>query len=224
MKDCYFASNIDGSSADWGGIVYENSGIVKHCYMSSTGRIYTSKGVGGIVRNNIGASGLVDYCWVAGQLRGRTVGGIVDSLVNGEVRNCFNNSSAIITVTTATSVGGGLVGYVKGGQVNNSYINEITLMRSNNNAVIGGIAGAVTGGTFSYCYSYEDNNAFYGTTTAATYTQCYLVDAPQANVTTASSSDFVTLKNNLNGSGNSNYSTWVQSSNSAAPELSPYQE
>ena len=227
VKDCYFASNIMGSSADWGGIVYENSGIVKHCYLSSTGHIYTSKGVGGIVRNNIGASSLVNYCWVAGPMQGRSVGGIVDSLVAGEVRNCFNYNTAMITVTTATSVGGGLVAYVKGGQVNNSYAKDLTIIRRNPNAVIGGLAGAVTGGTFSYCYSYEDNNVFYGTSTAATYTQCYLVDGSQTGVTTVSSSpasNFTTLKDNLNVSGNSNYSTWVQATANAAPELSAYQE
>ena len=223
VKDCYFAANIMSSSADWGGIVYENSGTVKHCYMSATGHIYTSKGVGGIVRNNIGSS-LVDYCYVAGPLQGRTVGGIVDSLVSGEVRNCFNRNSAMISVTTASGVGGGLVGYVKGGQVNNSYVNEITITRSSNSAVIGGIAGAVTGGSFSYCYSYEDNNNFYGTTTAATYDHCYIVDGTQANILTASSSDFPTLTTNLNSSGNSNYSTWVQADNSSAPELEAYQE
>lgn len=224
VKDCYFASNIMNSNADWGGIVYENSGIVKHCSMNPTGHIYTSKGVGGIVRNNIGASSLVDYCYVSGPLQGHSVGGIVDSLVAGEVRNCFNLNTAMITVTSASSVGGGLVGYVKGGQVNNSYVKDITIIRNNNNAVIGGLAGAVTGGTFSYCYSYESYHVFYGTSTAATYSQCYLVNGSQANITTASSSDFVTLKNNLNGSGNSDYYEWVQSSNSAAPELAPYQE
>ena len=226
VKDCYFSSNIMNSTADWGGIVYENSGTVKHCYLSSTGHIYTSKGVGGIVRNNLGASSLVDYCWIAGPIQGRSVGGIVDSLVNGEVRNCFNRNTAMITVTTATSVGGGIAGYVKGGQVNNSYINDIVIMGRNSNTV-GGIAGAVTGGSFSYCYSYEDNNVFYGTTTTATYSQCYLVDGSQASITTVNSSpasNFATLTTNLNGSGNINYSTWVQSSATAAPELSPYQE
>lgn len=227
VKDCYFASNIMESTADWGGIVYENSGTVKHCYLSATGHIYTSKGVGGIVRNNIGASSLVDYCYVAGPLQGRSVGGIVDSLVAGEVRNCFNRNTAMITVTTASSVGGGLVGYVKGGQVNNSYVNDIAIIRRNNNAVVGGLAGVVTGGSFSYCYSYEDYNVFYGTSTAATYTQCYLVDGTQANITTIGSyptSNFGTLTTNLNGSGNSNYSTWVQASASSAPELAAYQE
>ena len=225
VKDCYFASNIMESTADWGCIVYENSGIVKHCYMSNTGYLYTSKGVGGIVRNNIGASSLVDYCWVAGKLRGRSVGGIVDSLVNGEVRNCFNNNTAMITVTTATSVGGGLVGYVKGGQVNNSYANDIIIMRNNNNAVVGGLAGTVTGGTFSYCYSFEDYNIFYGTSSAATYNHCYLVDGSQANITTVSSSpssNFATLTSNLNSSGNSNYSSWVQPTAADAPVLADY--
>ena len=227
VKDCYFAANITESTADWGGIVYENSGIVKHCYMSATGHIYTSKGVGGIVRNNIGASSLVDYCYVSGPLQGRSVGGIVDSLVAGEVRNCFNSNTAMITVTTASSVGGGLVGYVKGGQVNNSYVKEITLIRRNNNAVIGGLAGAVTGGAFSYCYSYEDYNVFYGTSTTATYDHCYLVDGSQAGVTTVGNyptTNFATLTTNLNGSGNSNYSTWVQPNASSAPELDTYQE
>ena len=74
VKDCYFASNIMNSNADWGGIVYDNSGTVKHCYMSATGQIYTSKSVGGVVRNNIGSSSLVDYCWVAGPPAGQDGG------------------------------------------------------------------------------------------------------------------------------------------------------
>lgn len=192
--------------------------------MSATGQIYTSKSVGGVVRNNIGSSSLVDYCWVAGPLQGRTAGGIVDSLVNGEVRNCFNNNSAMITVTSANSVCGGLVAYVKGGKVNNSYVNEITIIPRNVNAVIGGLAGVVTGGSFSYCYSYEDDNVFYGTTTAATYTQCYLVDGSQANITHVSSnpaSNFATLTSNLNGNP---YHSWVQPSSTSAPVLSPYSE
>ena len=105
-----------------------------------------------------------------------------------------------------------------------SYVNEITIIPRNVNAVIGGLAGVVTGGTFSYCYSYEDFNVFYGTSTAATYTQCYLVDGSQANITSIGSSNFSTLTTNLNGSGNSDYSTWVQPTASSAPVLAPYQE
>ena len=76
----------------------------------------------------------------------------------------------------------------------------------------------------SYCRVNEDDNVFYGTTTAATYTQCYLVDGSQANITHVSSnpaSNFATLTSNLNGNP---YHSWVQPSSTSAPVLSPYSE
>ena len=69
VKDSYYAANITGSTAEWAGICYDNSGTVEHCYLSSTGNIYTTSNIGGIVGINRSGS-TVDYCWVASQMRG----------------------------------------------------------------------------------------------------------------------------------------------------------
>lgn len=184
VRDCYFASDITGSVVDWAGIVYENSGTVEHCELSSTGHIYTSGRVGGIVRINRG--GKVDYCWVNAPLRGSMVGGIVDSLASGKVINCYNSTSAMVTVTTAASIGGGIVGTMTGGSIENSYINDIVIMRQQSNATVGGIVGKATGGTVTNCYSYEAFNHFYGTTSGVTYNYCYIVDGFLSGITNIS--------------------------------------
>lgn len=224
VRDSYFAADITGSTADWAGIVYENSGTVEHCYLSSSGHIYTSKSVGGIVRANI--AGTVDYCWLAGPLRGRTVGGIVDSLVGGQVINSFNSDNAMITVTTATSVGGGLVGYMKGGSIDNSYVDDIMMMKQNESATIGGIIGQATGGSCDNCYSYEDYHLFYGTSSGVTYTHCHLVDGSQSGPVTVNSSAtdaFVTLQGNLNTNKPSGGKGWIGASgNTTPPALEAY--
>ena len=221
VKDCYFASNIMNSNADWGGIVYDNSGTVELCYLSATGHIYTSKSVGGIVRNNL--KGKVNYCWVAGPLRGKNVGGIVDSLVTGQVVNCFNQSSAMLTVTTATSACGGLVAYMKAGSIENSYVKDITITRQNNAAVVGGIAGVVTGGSMNNCYSSESFHTIYGTTARATYTNCYLVGGSQALVTRyAGDRNYVALCSDLNANVTGDYKGWQQNPANTLPILNAY--
>lgn len=183
VLDSYFAADVTGSAVDWGGIVYSNSGTVEHCYLSSTGHIYTTGRVGGIVKTNSGASAKIDYCWLDGQLRGTSAGGIVDSLISGTVINCFNQISAMVSITDAAGVGGGLVGAMTGGSIRNSYVNDIMIMRQNESAIVGGLVGKVTGGSFDNCYSYEGFNHFYGSSSGATYNHCYLVDGSQTGVT-----------------------------------------
>ena len=221
VQDCYFATGISGSNSDWGGIVYDNNGTVKHCYMSATGYIYTSKSVGGIVRNNL--KGQVNYCWVAGPLRGKNVGGIVDSLVTGQVVNCFNQSTAMLTVTDATSACGGLVAYMKAGSIENSYVKDITITRQNNSAVVGGVVGVVTGGSANNCYSSESFHTFYGTTARATYTNCYLIVGSQALITTyAGDRNYATLCGDLNAHVTGDYKGWQQSPANTLPILNAY--
>ena len=185
VLDSYFAADVTNSSIDWAGIVYENSGTVEHCYFSATGHIYTSKDAAGIVMNN--TDGKVDYCWVAGQLRGINVSGIVQNLTDGKVINCFNSHNAMITLTAANSVGGGLVGSMSGGSIENSYVYDIYMTRLVMSAVMGGIVGNCTSGTINNCYDYEGNRLLYGNLgTTATVNHCYIVDGTQYSVTSVS--------------------------------------
>ena len=232
VRDCYFAANITGGVGDWAGIVYANSGTVEHCYFSSTGIIYTSGTVGGIVRNNLG--GTVNYCWLAGTLRGATVGGIVDSLVNGTVINCFNQpATAMIDLLSSSreNVSGGIVAYLKGGSILNSFVNDITLYRVNEGDLLGAIVGKMLGGTVNNCYAYEDNHNFYGAKSGGTLTDgtCHLVDGSQSGVATVNSSTanaFVTLQTALNDHKPSNTpaaQSWTGASgNTTPPTLAPY--
>lgn len=224
VKDCYFASVVSGSTAHWAGIVYENSGTVEHCYFSSTGSIYTSKGVGGIVRRNL--AGKVDYCWVAAALQGATAGGIVDSLKGGKVINCFNSASAMITLLSdaTANVAGGLVAFMSDGSIENSYVNGIYLSRQDVNDPIGGIVGKATGGTCNNCYARESNHVFYGTTSGTTYNNCCLVDGSQASIGhNFTASNYEDLQTLLNGHKPTGGKTWEGAvNNSTPPHLEAY--
>ena len=225
VLDSYFAADVTGSAVTWGGIVYSNSGTVEHCYLSSTGHIYTTGRVGGIVKTN---SGEINYCWLDGQLRGTSASGIVDSLISGTVINCFNQISAMVTITDAAGIGGGLVGAMTGGSIQNSYVNDIMIMRQNESAIVGGLVGKVTGGSFNNCYSYEGFNHFYGSSSGATYTNCHLVDGSQSmsgiDIVYSSTTDaFVTMQSALNTNKPSGGKGWQGAvSNTTPPILETY--
>lgn len=183
--DSYFAADVANSSIDWAGIVFENSGTVEHCYFSATGHIYTSEDAAGIVMNN--TAGKVNYCWVAGPMRGVNISGIVQNLSGGQVINCFNSHNAMITLTDANSVGGGLVGSMSGGSIENSYVYDITMMRLVMSAVMGGIVGSGTGGTINNCYDYESSHTVYGNVSSGvTINHSYIVAGSQSGVTSIS--------------------------------------
>ena len=218
VRDCYFASGVSGSIANWGGIVFDNSGIVEHCYFSATGYIITTGRVGGIVKNNIGADSKVDYCWLAGPLRGKCVGGIVDSLTAGTVVNCFSQGAASVTVNNvASGLGGGIVAVMTGGTIHNSYTNDIAISRLNASATIGGIVAKATGGAATNSYTKNDDNNFYGTSSGATYTGCYLVGASQGTVAAVAATAYETLQGSLN-SGRGTAKEWEGAQNAT---LSP---
>ncbi len=216
VYDSYFAADITSSTVNWAGIVYDNSGTVEHCYFSSTGHIYTSKGVGGIVKTNK-TGGKVDYCWLAGQLRGKVVGGIVDSLAAGQVINCFTRDNAMITLQNATDVGGGLVARMTGGSIENSYVNECYLLVHDLNATFGGVVGKATGGTCSNCYDNENHHVFYGTTSGTTYNNCCLVDGSQASIGHFTASKYEELQTFLNGNKPTGGKTWEGAANDSTP-------
>lgn len=212
VRDSYFAANITNSSIDWAGIVFNNSDTVEHCYMSSTGHIYTTKDAAGIVMNN--TAGKVDYCWLAAAMRGENVSGIVQNLTGGQVINCFNTNNAMITLTEANSVGGGLVGSMSGGSIDNSYVYDIFMTRLQPSADMGGIVGQATGGSCNNCYSYDGYHTFYGTSSGVTYTRCYIVNGVQPNITNVSPIAFETLQTNLNTNKPSGSKNWQGAVNS----------
>ena len=197
VQDCFFGSRGNTSStSSWGAVVYANSGTVNYCYCSHTASIVTSGTVAGIVNSN---SGTVNYCYSMGQLEGSCVGGIVMNLTDGKVINCYiDNTLAQITLHagSASDYGGGLVGAMSGGDLQNSYIHIATVRQDGTTGVRGGLVGKVTGGKVSNCYAYERSSAvhsFYGSTDVATvarYENCYLVSGTQTgtsiiNVTTS---------------------------------------
>ena len=204
--------------------MYENSGTVKHCYINH--RITTNKHVGGIVRTNL--AGEVNYCYVEGQLEGQSVGGIVDSLVGGKMINCFTQNTAMLTIRTATSVCGGLVGYLKGGSIENSYALDVVITDYSNNATYGGIIGKATGGSVNNCYSLESYQIFYGSSSGATYTNCHLVDGEQImsgiSIVNSSTDDaFETMQSALNTNIPDGGKSWTGAyGNSTPPVLEGY--
>ena len=224
VEDSYFSAQIASSTADWGGIVYENSGTVKHCYINH--RITTSKHVGGIVRTNL--AGEVNYCYLEGQLEGQSVGGIVDSLVGGKMINCFTQDNPMLTIRTATSVCGGLVGYLKGGSIENSYALDVDITDYSNNATYGGIIGKATGGIVDNCYSLENYQIFYGSSSGATYTNCHLVDGEQimsgiSIVNSSTANAFETMQSALNTNKPVGGKSWTGADgNSTPPVLEGY--
>ncbi len=226
VKDSYYAANITSSTADWAGICYDNSGTVEHCYSSSTGNIYTTSNVGGIVGINRSA-GKVDYCWAACQMRGDTVGGVVAKMIGGQVINSFNQNTAMITVTNATSIAGGLVAYMTAGSIDNSYINDMFLMGLNTSATLGGIVGKTSGGSIDNCYDYEDLHMFYGISSGTTaYINCHIVDGSQAGITHCgnAAADFNNLYTELQAvaTAAATYYDWMQTTTGTPPILEPY--
>lgn len=234
IKDCYFATSVTSTGvndATWAGIVFSNAGTVEHCYLSATGHIYTQKSVGGIVYENTG--GKVDYCWVAGPMSGLNAGGIVCNLSGGKVINCFNQLNAMLTINTASGIGGGLVGSMTGGSIENSYINNITIIRLNEAATTGGIVGNATGGTMNNCYDFDDDHLFFGSKNAATtITNSYVVGGNQTTtgLTIVQPTAYVTMQENLNAHIPTGGKEWEGAENATTspanagtpPQLEPY--
>lgn len=206
VKDCYFSATVALSSAKWGGIVYRNGTAVskvKHCY--NNGFLNTTGTVGGIVHTL--ANGSVDYCWLAGYLKGSQAGGIIHTVSGGSAINCYvDNFDAQVFVNTSgggTYIGGGVVATVSGGEVKNSYAHTVNIIGSG--AILGGFVGTLTGGVVSNCYAYVSHtNNFYGSTslsgaalTAALggSAPCYLVAGSQTGVTTKANGDFSAILN-----------------------------
>ncbi len=179
VRDSYFATTIPSGSTHWGGIVYSNAGTVEKCYFSSTASIITSTSVGGIVHTLSGASSKVDNCRIDGPVRGAEAAGIVDSLKGGLVINCYADApeAQVLGNAAATAIVGGLVGVMTGGSLKNSYAHTVNVAKYNESGdYVGGAVAKATGGTVDNCYAYVASASnFYGSSTTATYSHCYLV-------------------------------------------------
>lgn len=194
VQDSYFSAMISSSTSHWGGIVYDNKGTVDNCYFGS-GIIITSGQVGGIVHTNSDASARVNYCRLNGSITAVRAGGIVDSLQAGKVINCYANAGGaqviLSDVTGTQRIGGGLVAVMTGGSLENSFARYVSVLHYDAATdIVGGLIGTASGSTTSInnCYAYVlSTNNFYGTSTTATYTRCYLVAGgaqPGINVVT----------------------------------------
>lgn len=186
VRDCYYAVITTASTSRWGGIVYQNSGTVEHCYVSNS--IITTLSLGGIVNKQQG--GTINYCYCQAQLQSPNVGGIVDTISDGTILNCFvNHANAQITHASSAASNrssGGIAAYMLGGTIANSYVYLPHIIAQGTGGVSGGMVGRCTAGTVNNCYVYETSPStpsFYGSNTSATFTNCYLVGGSQAGIT-----------------------------------------
>lgn len=237
VENSYFSSIISGSTAQWGGIVYDNKGTVNNCYFGGSGTIVTTGQIGAIVHTNSG-TGTVNYCRINGKVTGVRAAGIVDSLTAGKVINCYADAGQVILsdATGTARIAGGLVAVMTGGRIENSYARKVSVQHSSSSDVKGGIVGTITGGTMENCYSYVANaGLFYGSTTYTNveivdnhvFTRCYLVSGNQTgtfSITTssaaASSGEENALVDALNAANQPSGSySWLLPTGSSAPIL-----
>lgn len=189
VTNSYFSAQVIESTASWGGIAYiNNGGTIMNCYTGELANIYTSNTVGGIV--NTLTSGTVNHCRGEMNLRGSIVGGIAATQENGYIKNCFcDNAMMTITVTAGSGhYGGGMVGRMMKGWLENGFCNLGAVNRLDNQAKVGGIVGQIEGigegsGANTHIrniYVYENfssSRTFYGNTlNTMTFAQCYVID------------------------------------------------
>ena len=232
VENSYFSSIISGSTAQWGGIVYDNKGTVNNCYFGGSGTIVTTGQIGAIVHTN---SGIVNYCRINGKVTGVRAAGIVDSLTAGHVINCYADAGQVILsdVTGTARIAGGLVAVMTGGRIENSYARKVSVQHSSSSDVKGGIVGTITGGNVTKCYSYVANaGLFYGYTTLSAedihntnaFTSCYIVSGSQTGLFTftaanAARSGEGSLVDSLNTSRPYGGYSWLLPTGSTAPVL-----
>lgn len=248
VVDCYYANIINNVNFDCGGIVYSNKGEVTHCYMGEASMIITTGSVGGIVNIQDGVNAKMNYCWAEGFLRGSRVGLIASTLSAGKIANCFcNNSATVVTLSTSDNshYGGGLVGQMSGGSLENSFANIDKIQRINNIGTIGGLIGQVSGTTarIKNCYCYEhsvSSQVLYGnlsSVSADLFNNCFLVGSNYSGTATGitsvtvGDSDFDNMRMALNGNSEPDPpagwdATWyrweAQSNTNHLPRLTAY--
>lgn len=232
VEDCYFATRVFDNNSSWGGIVYENddNGVVRHCYYSNTAIVNTAanRAVGGIVYTN---AGTIDYCWNEGTITAGTVGGIVNTMTSGKIINCQVPSRAQLTTNSASGVAAGMVATLSGGSVENSFVNNVTLVSTELSGVLAGMLGFVSGGTVRNCYDREYIHQLYASSEGATYSNCFVVDGSSSDGITSVSSETLTVFTDLQGSLNDGITSlsltgaknWTGAAgNTTPPTLVPY--
>lgn len=228
VRDSYFATVISGTTYNCGGIVFDNKGLVEHCYLGEAATINTSGSVGGIVNTNTGddASCKVNYCYADGALTGSTVGLIAATVSNGRILNSFcNNSLTIVTLKANDDqhYGGGLVGELNGGTIENSFIYDNKIRRIDNKGIIGGLIGKLNAGTVNNCYVYESNtttHSLFGTkSNGATITDCHIVQGSgtESGISNWATDQFTDLQSGLNSHKPVDGMSWEGAVNSATP-------
>lgn len=188
VKDCYFSATISGN-AKWGGVVFHNSGTVNHCYTSNATSLTTTSTVGGIVHTL--DNGIVNDCWLEGSVKGSSAGGVIYQVIGGKVINSYTNG--VLTITSTSGVSAGLVATLSGaGKVHNCYVYDINIIGPTK----GGLIGTISGGEVINCYAYETSaRNFYNSKTSGTLDRCYVVDpvSDQANVTNVTETNATAL-------------------------------
>ena len=199
ILNSYFDAQYTSGSTQWGGIAYYNgdensltaTNTIRHCYVSESAILYTNI-VGGITCHNYGT---VDYCWVNGQLRGTTVGGIATYVHNGTLINCFvDNDFWILTLkaSSAAHYAGSLAAVLTNGSIKNSYARIYQIHPLDATGIYGTVVGNISGGTVENCYAYETAYDvspstvvnFYGANNSGTLTHCNMVRSSQSGITT----------------------------------------
>lgn len=223
VKDSYFSASITQSSSSWGGIVYNNSGIVEHC--ANMGIITTDTSVGGVVNTVTG--GTVDYCYVEVALQGNMVGGVACNVTGGTVINSFINTASTQLILRASSFehnAGGIAANFSGGSIKNCFVYFPHVAMYDLTGNIGGIVGKATGGSVSHCYSYESGvgtHYFYGASSDVSYERCYLVNGASQSgidaVSTATTNAFEIMQGNLNINPPAGAKLWTGASESTTP-------
>lgn len=177
VRDCNTIISRTQQTSNWGCIVFNNKSgaTVQSCYAS--GVISTSGSVGGIV--NVNNGNILGCRNQLAAIVGLTrVAGIAATLEAGEIRNCFQDGFGSITTQEGDVICGGLVGYMTGGAINNSYSTfQCTLGHSQPGSHVGGAVGVATAGAINNVYVYDGvGKVFYSTNTGATMTNCYSYD------------------------------------------------
>lgn len=158
VEDCQVSANVNpyNASGNWGVIVFSNSGSVTNCRSVGSAVFSTSGSVGGVVNTNY-SGGVIDGCSRSVMLRGGggSVGGIVAVMEGGTVRNCAVDREKGIYGTPSGSsnqadYAGGIVGWLKAGEVYNSYSLSSVTGAVNGGSVIGRID---KGATIENCWS-----------------------------------------------------------------------
>lgn len=186
IKECVGLASTKYSSTRFGGITFNNKGIVRDCIMSfsnnvdssnvsgcgsisfknaATGKINLCRitgdlcmgnndDIGGVADTNYGT---IDSCFLAESislLKGGRVGGIV--VVNkGTVRNCYVSSRIFSSSISDGGYGGGLVGYLDGGVIENCY-SACNITGSK----IASIVSYAISGNVKNCYTYGSGETY----------------------------------------------------------------